>query len=150
MNVSLRRVSCIGLLTIVVAVSIVGCAQIRELTYPKGFTYLEEKEVDALMQKMRGNIVRLDQLVAEASISDASKSDTVQQQKIIAELTALERIATRLSGDHTQTNHFVISDHIEQFITDIGKAKMFANMSPPRYYHAGKVAGSCMACHQFR
>ena len=145
MNVSLRHVSSIVLLAIMIAASIAGCAQIRKLTYPKDFVYLEKREVDTLMQKMTDNIMRLDQLVAEASISDAT-----QQQKIIAELSALEIIATRLSFGHKQTNHFVISDHIEQFIADIGKAKMFASISPPNYYNAGKITGSCLACHQFR
>lgn len=145
MNVSLRHITPIILLAIVTTLTIAGCAQIRELTYPEGFTYLEDKEVDALMRRMSQHITRLDQLVAEASLSDAS-----QQQKIIDELNVLEDIATRLSGGHTQTNQFVISDHIEDFISDIGTAKMFANANPPNYYKIGNVTGGCSSCHQYR
>lgn len=145
MKVSLSRVSSIALLAIVIAASIVGCAQIRKLTYPKDFTYLEKREVDTLMQSMGDSIVRLDQLVAEAETSDAT-----QQQKIIGELDVLESIAARLSGGHTQTNRPVISDHIGEFIGDIGEAKMFASASPPNYSNAGKLTGRCLACHQFR
>ena len=144
MNVSLRRATSILLLVIVVAASIIGCAQIRKLTYPQDFTYLEKKEVEGLMQKMGDGIVRLNQLVTEASTSEAT-----QQQKIVAELDSLERIAIRLSGGHTQTNQFVISDHIERFISDLGTAKMFAKNSPPNYYKAGEITNSCLACHQF-
>ena len=145
MNASLWRVKSIALLLVVVVVSIIGCAQIRELTYPEGFTYLEKKEVDALMQRMGESIGKLDQLVAEAS-----PSDTSQQQKIIAELNKIEGFATRLSGGHTQTNQFVISDHIEGFISDIGTAKRFASLSPPKYDKIAYVASDCAGCHQLR
>ena len=127
------------------ALSIIGCAEIRELTYPEGFTYLEKKEVESLMQRMGESMGILNQLVAEAEPSDPS-----QQQKIIAELNNLEGIAIRLSGDHTQTNQFVISDHIEGFISDIGTAKMFARLDPPKYYKVAYVTNACAGCHQFR
>ena len=145
MNASLWRVKSIALLLVVVVVSIIGCAQIRQLTYPEGFTYLEKKEVDALMQRMGESIGKLEQLVAEAS-----PSDTSQQQKIIAELNKIEGFATRLSGGHTQTNQFVISDHIEGFISDIGTAKRFASLNPPKYDKVAYLASDCADCHQFR
>lgn len=145
MTVSLKRTYSITLLALITAVSIASCAQIRKLTYPPDFTYLEEKEVDNLMQKMSEGIVRLDQLVIEASTSD-----TAQQRKIVDELTSLEGIANRLSGGHMQTNRIVINDHIEQFISDLGTAKMFASTSPPNYYKAKEITNSCEQCHQFR
>jgi hypothetical protein len=128
-----------------IVASMVACAQIRKLTYPPDFTYLEQSEVESLMRQMGEGIARLDQLIAEAS-----KSDVAQQQQIIAELSELEKIATRLSGGHTQTNQIVINDHIEQFITDLGTAKMFAKISPPNYNKAEQIGSSCHECHQFR
>ncbi len=145
MNTPSKRVTSITLLTIVITSIIIGCAQIRKLTYPQDFTYLEKKEVEALMQRMGESIGKLDQLVAEAPPSDNSR-----QQEIIAELNKLEGIATRLSGGHTQTNQFVINDHIEGFISDIGTAKMFASLNPPKYYKVDNVINACADCHQFR
>ena len=145
MIVSLRYTTSIMLLAIVVVASIAGCAQIRKLTYPEDFVYLEKKEVKALMRRMADGIVRLEQLVIEAPSSDATR-----QQNVIAELSSLESIATRLSGGHKQTNQFVISDHIETFISDVGIAKMFARNSPPNYGKAKEITNSCQACHQFR
>ncbi len=52
---------------------------------------------------MSDSIGKLNQLLAEASLSDSDK-----QEKVITELNKLETIATRLSGDHTQTNQFHI------------------------------------------
>ncbi len=145
MNVFLSRVSFNVVLAIVIGASMVGCEQIRKLTYPKDFTYLEQSEVDSLMRQMGDGIVRLNQLIAEAPVSDVS-----QQQKIIAELNELEKIATRLSGGHTQTNQIVINDHIEQFISDLGTAKMFAKINPPKYFKAEELGHSCQQCHKFR
>jgi len=145
MNVSFKNVTTIILLVILAAGTIIGCAQIRKLTYPPDFTYLEKKEVDSLMRSMGESIGRLEQLVAEATPSDSS-----QQQKIIAELGKLEGFATRLSGGHTQTNQLVIHDHIEEFISDIGTARRFANLNPPKYHKVSNVTGGCSNCHQFR
>lgn len=137
--------SSITLLAIVFIAGIIGCAEIREVTYPQGFTYIDDKEVDALMQKLSQSAGRLHHLVAKAT-----PSDTEQQQKIIAELSKMEKIARRLSGDHTQTNQFVIGDHIEGFISDLGSAKMFASMTPPRYDRVDNVTHQCAKCHQSR
>jgi cytochrome c556 len=143
MNQPSRLLKSIALLAIIVASSIYGCSVIRELTYPQGFTYIEDKEVESLMQKMGESIGKLDQLVAEASPSDTDK-----QEMIITELTKLETIATRLSGGHTQTNQFHISDRIGNFINNIGTAKTFAKLDPPRYDRIKYVTSDCSECHQ--
>jgi len=143
MNQPSRLLKSIALLAIIVASSIYGCSVIRELTYPQGFTYIEDKEVESLMQKMGESIGKLDQLVAEASPSDTDK-----QEMIITELTKLETIATRLSGGHTQTNQFHISDRIGNFINNIGTAKTFAKLDPPRYDRIEYVTSDCSECHQ--
>lgn len=145
MNVSVWRMSSIILLAVVIVAGIAGCAQIRQLTYPEDFVYLENKEVESLMQNMGDSIERLNLLVTDVSDSDAD-----QQQKIVAELDTIERLAIRLSGGHKQTNQFFIGDHIQKFISEVGTAKMFANSDPPKYNKAREINNSCQQCHQFR
>ena len=145
MNVSLRHMSFILLLAIVVTATIAGCAEIRKLTYRDNFVYLDKKEVESLMQSMSNDIVQLNLLVA-----NASETDTEQQKKIVAELSSIERTALRLSGGLQRTNQFYIGDHIEEFISDVGTAKMFASSTPPRYDRARDITDSCHECHQFR
>ena len=143
MNMPSGLLKTIALLAIIVTASIYGCGVIRELTYPQGFTYIEDKEVEKLMQRMGESIGKLDQLVAEASATDTDK-----QEMIITELTRLETIATQLSGGHTQTNQFHISDRIGSFINNIGSAKMFAKLEPPRYDRIEYVTSDCSECHK--
>lgn len=145
MNVSLRHMSFILLLAIVVTAAIAGCAEIRKLTYRDNLVYLDNKEVESLMQSMSEDIVQLNQLVAYAP-----ETDTEQQKKIVAELSSIERTALRLSGGLKQTNQFFIGEHIEDFIVDVGTAKMFASSTPPRYDRAREITYSCQECHQFR
>jgi hypothetical protein len=142
MNLPSSLLKTIALLAVIVTASIYGCGLIRELTYPQGFTYIEDKEVERLMQNMEESIAKLDQLVAEASPSDTDK-----QEMIITELNRLETIATRLSGGHTQTNQFHISDRIGNFINNIGTAKTFAKLDPPRYDRIEYVTSDCSECH---
>jgi uncharacterized protein YceK len=145
MNASVSRVSSIVLLAISISAAIAGCAEIRKLTYPKDFVYLDRKEVEGMMQSMSDDMVRLNQLLA-----DAPETDTEKQKKIVAELDSIERTALRLSGGHKQTNQFYIGEHIGDFIDDVGTAKMFASSNPPRYGKARDVTNACQECHQFR
>jgi hypothetical protein len=147
MNVYVRRTSYIVLLAAVVVAAIAGCAEIRKLTYRDDFVYLDKKEVESLMQDMGDAIDRLEQLVTEASESD---TDTDQQKKIVSELGTIERIAIRLNGGYKRTNQFFISEHIGNFISDVGSAKMMASLSPPKYSKAKEINNSCQACHQHR
>ncbi len=122
-----------------------GCAEIRKLTYPENFTYIEKKDLDSSMHKMSVSLARLDTLV-----SAASPENLESQDRIIQELNQLKDIATAIRGRGEVTNHLVIDDHIEDFISDIVNAKLAAGDAPPNYYYAGKLAGSCTGCHQYR
>jgi len=145
MNISLKHYSFTVPVAILIVASIAGCAEVRKLTYSKDFTYVEDKEIKTLMRKMGKGVERLGQIVEKASITDTS-----QQQKIIAEISKLEGITASLSAGHTQTNQLFISDHIEQFITDMGTAKMFAKTTPPDYSKIGEIVNNCQECHKWR
>lgn len=145
MNISLRHWPFTVLAAILIVASIAGCAEVRKLTYSEDFTYVEDKEVKSLMRKMGKGVEKLGQTVAKATTTN-----TTQQQQIISEISELENIAAKLSADHTQTNQLFISDHIEQFISDIGTAKMFAKTDPPDYSKIGEIVNNCQECHKLR
>jgi len=144
MNIFIRHAAFKVLLVAIIAVSILSCSQIRKLTYPEDFTYLEKEQVKTLMKQMGDSVGRLGQLVA----NDA-KSETKQQQ-VLTELSTIESITARLSGGHEQTNQIFIRDHIEQFISDVGTAKLYVKTTPPDYSKAKKITNSCQECHQLR
>lgn len=145
MQISLRHGAFYLLVSVLIITGITGCAQVRKLTYTEDFAYVEDKEVKSLMRKMSKGVKRLGQVAEKASITDTAK-----QQQIISELGDLQSIAARLSAGHTQTNQLFISDHIEQFVTDIGDAKMFAKTTPPDYSKIGEIVNNCEECHTSR
>jgi len=144
MNVFIKHLPFNVLLATLIVGGIVGCSQIRQLTYPEDFTYLEKGQVEGLMREMGDSIAQLGQLVAKTSASE------INQQQVIASLSELEGITSRIIGGHTETNQLFISEHIEQFVSDVGTAKMFAKTNPPNYAKAREITNSCMECHKLR
>ena len=133
------------LVTVFIGTGITGCAEVRKLTYAENFTYVEGKEVRSLMRKMSKGVERLGQIV-----ENTTTNNSMRQQQIISEINELEGITARLSAGHTQTNQLFISDHIEQFITDIGTAKMLVKANPPDYSKIDAIVNSCQNCHELR
>ena len=145
MNVYLKHWPFSLLAAILIVTGISGCAEVRKLTYSKDFTYVENNEVRSLMRKMSKGVERLGQVVEQPT-----STDSIKQQKIISEINELENITARLSAGHTQTNQLFISDHIEQFITDIGTAKMLAKTNPPDFSKVEEIVNNCQQCHKLR
>lgn len=145
MNVILGRNFFNVLMAIVIIGSIAACAKIREVTYPQDFTYMEKARVEGLMREMGASIAQLGELVQTEPVSELDK-----QLQVISQLNKLESIATNLSSGHEKTNQIFISEHIEQFISDIGTAKLFSKLSPPNYSKASELTSSCQDCHQSR
>jgi hypothetical protein len=122
-----------------------GCEQVRKVTYPQDFQYMEDKEVKQIMQKMSENMGKLAQLVDDDSLAEKEK-----QEKIIGVLNKLDGYATKLSGGHKQTNQFFIAEHIQGFSGDLVNAKMLAGLDPPRYGKTRSIVDSCSKCHEYR
>ncbi len=116
-----------------------GCAEIRKVTYPPEFTYIEKQDLQGAMGRMAASLAQLDSLIASGS----------PQGSILEQLNAIDRVASDLSRGQA-TNHLLLDEHMEQFRADVAKAKLMASMSSPNYYYAGRLSGSCSGCHQFR
>lgn len=145
MKIYLKHWPLTTLAAIFIVTGIIGCAEVRKLTYSENFAYVEDKEVRSLMRKMSKGVDRLGQIVEKSTSTDSTK-----QQQIISEINELENITAKLSANHTQTNQLFISDHIEQFNTDIGTAKMFAKTHPPDYSKIQEIVSNCQECHKLR
>jgi len=145
MSFSFRIVRVSVLSGVAIVAIMAGCAEVRKLTYSEDFTYVENREVKSLMRKMEKGVNRLEKL-----LSTTSDNGNALQQSILSELGDLEKTTARLSAGHTQTNQLFISDHIEQFITDLGTARMFAKATPPDYSRVEDIVSNCQECHRSR
>ncbi len=133
------------LLAISLSALLMSCAEIRKLTYPKDFVYVEKKDLDNTMVGMYAAFERLNTLLA-----NANEVDTQRQQQVIAQLDALEQLARSIRGKGEMTNHLQLDAHMDEFLQSIEDAKLSASNQPPNYYLAGRLSGSCSGCHRDR
>lgn len=88
---------------------LVGWAQIRKVTYPRDFIYLEP-------QQIRGEMARLSMYMRQ-----------------------IDAITDHLGAGQILTNHFVIDHHIDGFKRDVNLAIVNASADPPNYYALGQL-----------
>jgi hypothetical protein len=137
----MKKLLAIILLTILVS----GCTQNHKVTYPGNFVYLDQKQVTSEMALLSNYMRQIDEI-----LSDDSTISSEQQARIANILSLIDASADSLGAGSVKTNHLVIDDHIDQFKTDVNVAIRNARSDPPNYFSLGKLAGSCVACHQFR
>jgi len=121
-----------------------GCAQIRRVTYPPDFVYLERKQLRSKMALLSFYIRQLDEILL-----DGSTVSSDQQQRILDLLNNIKAATAELGGGVT-TNHLVIDEHIDQFKNDVQAAIFNARSDPPNYFALGRLSGSCSGCHRYR
>ena len=151
------------LLALLCAGLVFGCAQIRKVTYPRDFVYLEHKERKNKMALLLFYLDQLNETMLEHSIADSDP-----QQDILALLNKIDGLTLELGAGVSvsprdiddlnsdelakspRTNHLVIDDHIDEFQIEVLRAIDEASASPPNYFRAGRLFGSCTGCHKFR
>ncbi len=117
---------------ILVSSLITGCAQIRKVTYPSNFVYLDHSLVQTTMLRISLAMRSVDEtLMGGEPISDAD------QQLIKQRLSAIDELSDKLATGSLVTNHLVIDDHIDDFKREVRNAIRTANASPPNFYAAG-------------
>lgn len=124
---------------------LIGCAQIRKVTYPTDFVYLEQTQIRSEMALLSLYMRQIDEILL-----DDSTVSSEQQGKIISILSKVDNSVDSLGAGNIRTNHLVLDDHIDQFKSDVTLALRDASSDPPNYFALGRLSGSCVACHQFR
>ena len=123
-----------------------GCDQIRKVTYPDDYVYLEKKQVSSKMALLNYYMIKIDEILLEDSTINSD-----QQVRIVDILMSMGDTVDSLetSGD-ARTSHLVIDDNIGKFRSDLNLALNNVRADPPNYFALGKLRGSCAACHQYR
>jgi hypothetical protein len=135
-----------GLLWVLLTAALLaGCEQVRQVTYPPDFVYLDEKQVRGQMALMNLYMREIDEILV-----DNYTINSEQQAHIIRLLNQILASVDRLGAGNVQTSHLLIDEHIDDFRTDVQVALNDASADPPNYYALGLVYGSCTACHQYR
>jgi hypothetical protein len=117
-------------------------AEIRMHTYPEDMVFIEDGDVESAM-------LRLSRYVW--SINDIFDSQEhiagYNRERIIDLLKNIEKEADELGAGARPTNHLLIDENIATFKADVVNARRAVEADPPNYYLAGRLSGSCLACH---
>ncbi len=120
-----------------------GCMhEIRRYTYPPEFTYIENKELSNSMDSLANLVAGLNRSL---TINDQISSET-KQKLVIEILRQMEQVGSKL-GSSGGTNHPQIDHNISAFRNSLENARLGAQRTPPNYYLAGTITGSCTSCH---
>ena len=123
-----------------------GCEQIRKVTYPDDYVYLEKKQVSSKMALLNYYMIKIDEILLENYTINSDQQDRIEGI-LISMGDTVDSLET--SGD-ARTSHLVIDDHIGEFRSDLNLALANVRADPPNYFALGKLRGSCAACHQYR
>jgi hypothetical protein len=121
-----------------------GCAEteVKMHTYPAGMVYIEDSEVENAMLRLSRYIWSMN------DIFDSQEHIAGYNREMILELLGnMEKEALTLGAGARQTNHLLIDENIEEFRADVRNARKAVEAEPPNYYLAGRLSGSCLACH---
>ncbi len=121
-----------------------GCAetQVKMHTYPADMVYIEDSEVENAMLRLSKYIWSMN------DIFDSQEHIAGYNREMILELLEnMEKEALTLGAGSRQTNHLLIDENIEDFRADVRNARKAIEAVPPNYYLAGRLSGSCLACH---
>lgn len=117
-------------------------AAVRSVTYPPEFVYVSSDELRSRMDRLGYQLARLDNALVEDDLRQPN------QQEVLSILSEIETIGSRLQAGEAGASHPFLEDEMPRFVNDITRARMAASLDPPQYYLAGRVAGSCVNCHQ--
>lgn len=120
----------------------VGCAEIREHTYPPDLHYVSKGEVRSAMLRLASGAVELDRALAPGGAADAE-----QNAKVLAALREMVDAAEGLDPGAARASHPQIERNLEAFRRAVAAAEEQARGTPPSYYLAGTIVGACTACH---
>ena len=127
------------------AALIAGCAQVRQVTYPTDFVYLDHSLVRTSMLRLSLAIRRVDEILVQGE-----PLNEADQQQVKQLLTTIDEVTDSLGPGNLTTNHLLIDTHIDDFKREIRNAIRTANASPPSFYAAGRLSANCVACHRYR
>jgi hypothetical protein len=129
--------------TLVLAACAEGTRAIRSVSEPPGFSQIETADIRTAMHVMAANAHALD-----AALRAEQTDEALRQQQVIGALDGMFAAASNIQPSGETTDHPMLDKRLPMFLSDVQAARRAAASTPPSYFLAGSVAGSCAACHR--
>ena len=121
---------------------VVGCSEVRLRPYPPDIVYLDDQQIESTMMRLSADIWTINDI-----FDNNEYISGFHRERIIDLLKEMENEAVTLGAGTQKTNHLIIDNNIDQFRHDVRAAREAVEAEPPNYYLAGRLSGSCLACH---
>jgi hypothetical protein len=113
-------------------------------TRPPDFGYVPPERIQSSMWVLAAEIHQLDELL-RGPIDQRSPE---LKRKVAWSLERMSVAARQLDTPGRSTPaHPVLSEHLEEFVQRLERARRAVDRTPPDYFQASALAGGCYLCH---
>jgi hypothetical protein len=116
---------------------------VQSLTYPPDFAYIPPERLQSTMWILAAEVKQLDQLLGQAPAPDDAATQEAVRRSLQRMSVAIEQI------DHPgrASQHPALNIHLRRFAERLEQAQRGADRTPPNYFQATALSGSCFLCH---
>jgi len=118
-------------------------APIRKLTVPPNFHYIPYERVQSSMWMLASEVHRLDELLR----TSPDGTNVLVQGEIQSSLRRMAAAVEQIDHPGQTTQHPVLNRNLDRFAERIANAQRGADRTPPNYFQASALSGSCFICH---
>jgi hypothetical protein len=109
----------------------------------------EETSLTEYMRDMSVSVGRIeDSSVADLTVDERRQVILTELAKIMDLIELITAEFNESASDALALNHRQVFDYLRDLEADVDQASQQVAENGPNYYLAGKIAGSCNACHQ--
>ena len=128
------------------ALALVACptagSRLREHTYPPTFQYIEQSHLQSSMWVLASEVQHLDRALRHPA------ADAEEQRRQVADvLIAMQRAVDGIATPGRVTQHPLLNRNLPRFREQVQRARTDVARTPPSYFTATTLVGSCSACH---
>ncbi|HPG28216.1 MAG TPA: hypothetical protein PLW10_21465, partial [Myxococcota bacterium] len=114
-------------------------APVRATPFPADLEYLSPDRLRSSMWVLAAEVEQLERLLDRAEELDSA----VMQTQVQGALERMRGAARALDRPGRDSQHPVLNENLDRFVERIERAQRAASHTPPNYYPASSLAGSC-------
>jgi len=137
----------VGALLLLPLAFVTGCetpvGPVRVTTMPPDLGYLPPEQIRTAMWVLAAEIGELERALERQNARDP----IAYQADIRARLARMRTAAETLDRPGRSSQHPVLNQNLDRFTARIRRAERSAERTPPDYFPASTLAGTCYLCH---
>ena len=118
-------------------------ASIQKHTVPPNFYYVPQDRLESSMWILAAEVRRLNELLR--ATPDGTNPGV--QREVQSSLRRMAAAVEQIDSPGRTTQHPALNRHTNRFAERIAQAQRGANRTPPNYFQASALSGSCFLCH---